>query len=391
MKTLSQARTYWRFSYGLAALIALCATASGADQDALQLVARDPAGHGLLCRCGEKTILMVSGTPKQMGAAHGTLLREPVRKMRQCVLASLRKDAQLDAAAVLKLAAEIERHGGPHMPPRFFAECDAMSKAVGFSRADGRCLNLFTEQFHCSGVAVRGTATIGGKVLHARVLDYTTDGDFQKSACIVVFMPEGHNAWMSLGYAGLLGTVTAMNEKGLAIGEKGNGGEGLEHWNGMPMTFLLRDIMERASTVREALDIFRTTPRTCDYSYVVSDKSGDMRAMHCTPEKMIALEPGQQHPEWTHVPADTVFISMHPEAISKRLQEEHGKIDVPRLMDIIKRPVASDSNLHDAIFAPQTLEMWFADAGNNTCACDEPYTHVNLKRLIGYYRATLKP
>jgi hypothetical protein len=61
---------------------------------------------------------------------------------------------------------------------------------------------------------------------YLRVLGFTTDGDFQKSACVAVFMPEGHNAWMSLGYAGLLGTVTAMNEKGLAIGEKGNGGDG---------------------------------------------------------------------------------------------------------------------------------------------------------------------
>ena len=60
---------------------------------------------------------------------------------------------------------------------------------------------------------------------------------------------------------------------------------------------------------------------------------------------------------------------------------------MPRLIEILKRPVASNSNLHDAIFAPETLEMWFADAGKNTCACDEPYAHVNLKELIGYYQS----
>ena len=54
-----------------------------------------------------------------------------------------------------------------------------MAKAAGLSQADGRGLNLYTEQFHCSGVALRGKATVGGQVLHARVLDYTTDADFQ--------------------------------------------------------------------------------------------------------------------------------------------------------------------------------------------------------------------
>ena len=83
---------------------------------------------------------------------------------------------------------------------------------------------------------------------------------------------------MSLGYAGFIGTVTAMNEKGLAIGEMGGRGEG--DWDGMPMSFLLRDVMERADTVEEALAILRAAPRTCEYYYVLSDRSGALRAVH---------------------------------------------------------------------------------------------------------------
>ncbi len=391
MNSLCQPPAYWRLFCWAAAVIGLCATALAAGPNDLKIVARDPAGHGLLCRCGPKTILMVSGTPEQMGAAHGTLLRQQVHQMYQRVQTSIRKDAHLDAAGLLKLTAQIQRRVGPYTPKRFFAECDALSKAAGLTKADGRCLNFFTEQFHCSGVALRGKATIGGQVLHARVLDFTTDAGFQKSACVQVFMPKGRNAWMSLGYAGMIGTVTAMNEKGLAIGEKGNGDAGEGDWDGMSMTLLLRDIMERASSVDEAMQILTNTPRTCDFCYVVSDKTGAMRAMRLTAKKMIVLKPGQQHAGWPHVPADTVLISMHPQELSKALQKAYGKIDVPRLIQILKRPVASDSNLHDAIFAPQTLDMWFADAGNNTCACDEPYAHVNLKQLIDSYRSAAKP
>ena len=52
-----------------------------AQGEKLSLVARDPAGHGVLCHSQGRTILMVSGTPQQMGAAHGLLLRDPVRKL----------------------------------------------------------------------------------------------------------------------------------------------------------------------------------------------------------------------------------------------------------------------------------------------------------------------
>ena len=240
-----------------------------------------------------------------------------------------------------------------------------------------------------SGVALRGKATVGGQVLHARVLDYMRDIGLQQSAAVVVFQPLGRHAWMSVGYAGFLGTVTAMNETGLAIGEMGGHGEG--QWDGLPMSFLLRDVMERAASVKEALAIIKATPRTCEYYYVVSDKTGALRALHCLPEKVEVLEPGQQHPELPDVPQDAVFVSGGDRAktLSRRLHENYGKIDARRLMEIIKRPVAMKSNLHNAIFAPQTLEVWFADAGRTTPACDEPYTRVKLDELLKFYEESI--
>jgi hypothetical protein len=281
---------------------------------------------------------------------------------------------------------EIHRRTRPHVPERFFVECDALSSAVGVTEREGRYANLFPERFHCSGVAVRGKATTKGQVLHARVLDYMRDINLQNYATVVVFMPEGYNTWMSLGYAGFIGTVTAMNEKGLAIGEMGGGGVG--DWDGVPMSFLLRDVMERASTVEEALTILRESPRTCEYYYVLSDKSKAMAGVHATATKMIVLRPGEQHEQLPLVPEDAVLMSGPDRAVklSQRLQEHYGRIDLAKMIEIIKRPVAMESNLHNAIFSPESLEMWFADAGRRTPACDEPYAHVNLAELVRFYK-----
>jgi hypothetical protein len=286
----------------------------------------------------------------------------------------------------IETMANIKTRTEQFIPKRFIEECYALADSAGLPRRDVLYANLFPERFHCSGVAVRGKASADGKVYHARVLDYMRDIGLQNYAVVTVFIPEGKNAWMTLSYAGFIGTVTAMNEKGLAIGEMGGRGEGL--WDGLPMSFLLREIMEKASNVEEALKIIQTTPRTCEYYYVISDKSGELRALHCLPDKITILKPGEQHPLLPPVPEDTVFVSGDERAkvLSERLRENFGKIDAQKMIEIIKRPVAMKSNLHNAIFCPNTLDMWFADAGKTTPACDEPYSRVNLAKLIDFYK-----
>ncbi|MHC4404216.1 MAG: C45 family autoproteolytic acyltransferase/hydrolase [Planctomycetota bacterium] len=381
----------WPLIAAVCALAACrAAPASAANPGEITLIARDPAGCGLVCRSQAKTFLMVSGSPEQMGTAHGTLLRSQARKLTERVLYLVGAGDSIESGTwFFGRMAEIHQRTLPHVPKRFLAECDALAAAAGVSRRDGRYANLFPERFHCSGVAVRGKATVGGRVLHARVLDYMREVHLQDAAVVVVFMPEARHAWMSLGYAGFIGTVTAMNEKGLAIGEMG--GAGLGDWDGMPMSFLLRDVMERASTVDEGLEILRSTRRTCEYYYVLSDKSRNVAAVHADARQITVLGPGQQHSSLPLVPEDTVLISGpdRAEALSGRIQQHYGRIDLVTMIEIIKRPVAMTSNLHNAIFAPETLDMWFADAGRHTAACDEPYAHCNLAELIRFYRQTM--
>jgi hypothetical protein len=376
---------------GFLASVLLWANAASAQAPAaMELVARDPAGHGLLCKSQGKTVLMVAGTPETMGTAQGTLLREEAGKLTERVLYLVgAADSIRSGIWSFDRMKEIEQRTLPHTPKRLLRECDALAQAAGISPRDGRYANLLPERFHCSGVAVRGKATTDGRVLHARVLDYMRDVNLQGWATVTVFLPDGRHNWVSLGYAGFVGTVTAMNEEGLAVGEMGGRGEG--DWDGMPMAFLLRDVMERAATVEEALEILRGTPRTCEYYYVLSDKSRAMAAVHCDPRQMTVLRPGQQHPQLPPVPEDTVLVSGpgRAEVLSRRLEEHYGKIDAQRLIEIIKRPVAMDSNLHNAVFAAETLDMWFADAGKHTVACDEPYAYFNLARLIEFYKRTI--
>ena len=52
----------------------------------LEIITRTADGHGMLCRSQGKTVLLVSGTPEQMGAAQGRLLRDKVNTLVRRVL-----------------------------------------------------------------------------------------------------------------------------------------------------------------------------------------------------------------------------------------------------------------------------------------------------------------
>lgn len=376
-------------------LLALCPALLLAQRaEEIRILGRAPNGHGLLCQTRGKNVLIVSGTPEQMGQAHGHLLRQQVQGIAQRTMYLVGAGYTVSKNDwFFERMDEVLERTRPHTPERFLREIDAMAEAAGISRRDGRVANFFPEMFHCSGFAVRDSATRDGRILHARVLDYMRDIRLQDFACVQLFLPSDPELkdWMSLGYAGFVGTVTAMNEKGLAIGEMGGKGEGL--WDGMPMSLLMREVMERAATVEEAIAIFRETPRTCEYYYVVSDRQRNLAGLYCTPEKVEVLEPGAQHELLPHVPPDTVMVSggNRAKTLSERLVEHHGRIDVEAMIEIIKRPVAMTSNLHNAIFRPETLDMWCADAGRHTLACNEPYALMNLEELRRYYEANRKP
>lgn len=356
---------------------------------AMQLAAVEVwSGDGMLRRePGQIPVLFMTGTPEAMGEAQGKLLKPEIHKMYERILLVAggylytRNDWFFDRIV------EIEKRSAAVLPERFLRELDAMSLAAGLTAEEGRQINLFPEMFHCSGIAVRGKASAGGKVIHARVLDYMRDIGIQGMAVIQVFMPDGFHSWLSVGFAGLNGTVTAMNAEGLAMGEMGGRGEG--NWDGLPMSYLMRRIMEECATVDEALELIKTTPLTCEYYYVLSDRAGRMAAVAAkagVPPQI--LGPGEATPLLCAAFEDIVWVTApgRQPALSGRLRENYGKIDVEVMKQIITRPVAMKSNLQDAIFLPETLDVYFAYAGPKTVACDEPYTHLNLRELIDSYR-----
>jgi isopenicillin-N N-acyltransferase like protein len=205
----------------------------------------------------------------------------------------------------------------------------------------------------------------------------------EPNATVMVFRPELGNAWVNVGYAGFIGSVTAMNEKGIAIGEMGGGGQGA--WDGKPMAQLVREVMERASTLDDAVRIMRESRRTCEYYYVISDgKSRQAVAIAATPDKFEVLHAGEANPRLPQAITDAVLLSAggRYEELVRRVRDAHGKLDVSAIWNLMKPPVCMDSNLHTVLFSPETLDFWVANADPLRVAANGRWVHYNLKALL---------
>lgn len=365
-------------------------------QEGLEVSAR--TDHGLMCKLdGVRNVLFLEGSPEEMGAAHGELYADGIDAMyKKIAMVGMAFTLQKKVSFIDKVH-EATRRGKGYTPKRFFDEMDACAEKAGLGADYLYQINFFSEMFHCSGVALRGKATADGKVRHVRVLDYMRDIGLQDWATLMVFMPKDYNAWISVTYPGFIGTVSCMNERGLAMGEMGGDGEG--KWDGLSMTFLMRRVMEECATVDEAIALLKAQPLTCDYYYVLSDKNGDMAticAISGSENPVAVIRPNEQYPDGLprdiKLPKtfeDIVYVSGKGERINtlaERLEQNYGKIDTPTLIEIIKRPVCMKANLHNVIFEPESLDFWFAEAGKETVAADEKYFKGNITELIQFYR-----
>lgn len=342
------------------------------------------AGDGRLELHDGVRVLFLQGSPEAMGRQHGALLTREVREVVDRMLYGVGVGSSF--AKGRWFFGEIEEAwtaAEPFMDPRHIREMDALAEAAGLDREEVRLANVFPELFHCSGFALMGRATKDGRIYHGRILDYLKGVGLEPNAVVIVHRPDYGHAWINVGYAGFIGSVTAMNEQHISIGEMGGRGEG--RWHGKPMAQLVREVMERASSLDEAVEIMRRGPRTCEYYYVIADgRRRSAIAIRATPDTFETVGPGEAHPLLPHPIPDTVLLSAGEryETLVARVREAFGTFDADLARGLMKRPVAMDSNIQSVLFAPDTLELWVANSDGRRIASDSRYVRFNLRELL---------
>jgi hypothetical protein len=210
----------------------------------------------------------------------------------------------------------------------------------------------------------------------------TTIG-LQDSATTFIVKMDGKIPFANVGYAGFIGSVSGMNASAISLGEMGGRGEG--QWNGVPMATLMRRALEECSTLEEVMDLWKRSPRTCEYYYVFADgKTNRAVGVSALPESIEFILPGQTHPRLGEGIPDAVVFSAGSrlEKLRERVTQKHGQIDVDVGKWLMSRPVAMKSNLHNVLFVPADGVLYVANANHKHPAAERPYVKLDLRELL---------
>lgn len=380
---VQQAAVLLRLVVAMAAFLTATATVPIA---AAQMVAR--CGAGWLEVIDGYRVLHVEGSPYEMGYQHGVLLKEAVTaNLNHIVYDKMMQPLakwgplQLQPISVVRTIVNVQQQ---YIPPDYTAELRGLADGAGLAFEDVQAANFVPELFHCSGFAVMNSATEDGTLYHGRVLDYAIDWRLQQHAVLIVAKPRGGIPFVNVSYAGFIGSVTGMNAAHVSIGEMG--GRGLGQWEGVPMAVLVRRVLQEANDLDEAVAVFRDNPRTCQYFYVIADgKTNRAVGMEASWNRFETLAPGQANERLPTPVEDCVLLSAGSRyrELVRRTKAHHGRISADVALELMSRPVAMSSNLHNVLFEPRSTAFWVANAtADKQPAADQPYHHFSLQELL---------
>lgn len=120
----------------------------------------------------------------------------------------------------------------------------------------------------CTAYAVWGKQS-KGKLLVGRNFDFYAGEDFAKQKLISIVKPDQGYQYVSISWAGLMGVVSGMNEKGLSV-TLNAAKSGVPTSAATPVSIIAREVVQYAATIQEAYDIVQKRKSFVSESFLVS-------------------------------------------------------------------------------------------------------------------------
>jgi hypothetical protein len=357
------------------ALFAACIIVVAAAAPGLAAGYRTAIGAG----ADQIPVVVVSGTPYEMGYSYGSLMRAEVKACMEKYLAKAQQEdperfQTLDAAW-----ATVE----PYVKARYIEEMRGLADGAGVSYDLIRRAHAvpLVGDYSCSGVAVWGPASANGHLYQIRNLDYTIDASLQDYPAIVVYYPQTGIPHVNVGFAGFVGTIAGLNARGIALTEKGASPSADYPFDlkGIPFMAMLRDVLQDAASLDQALAIVRAAPRIKKYYFVVGDgRHGGVKIRAFAPNLDIWGGNDPTDEVAPNVMPNVVYVTMHNDLALQHLKDHYGKYNADLMVELSRLVSGGDGNLMDVVFDATARQMWIAYAHGLTPAAKCAYVPFKL-------------
>ncbi len=216
--------------------------------------------------------LFVKGSNQDRGARQGVLTADLMRYQEDVFINQIREIIPSDSylSFLHFFITLFNRNLGQHIPLEYRDEIMAMSEfcthdydAIGTPYE--RQLNYHAahdightmQQYMlvaCSAFATWGQQSEDGELIIGRNFDFYVGDDFAKNKMLTFAAPDSGYKYVSASWAGMVGVLSGMNEKGITVSINAAKGS-IPTSATVPVSILIREILQYSSTLDEAYAI----------------------------------------------------------------------------------------------------------------------------------------
>jgi hypothetical protein len=385
-----------RLSRALAALccgvaVVGCGFAAGCDArhaDSSALASQPPAGAGGPAAREVEVpfplpVIELAGTDEQIGAAHGKQLGDTIRSLHANYLnAYFRSPGQRLLAMAAAAAFE------PRVAPAHLAEVRALAKETGVEPRQmllAQCFLDLSAMTACSTVALPPEASPDGVARFGRNLDFPSFDIADKATVVLVYKPDaGRYAFAAVGWPGMCGVLSGMNEHGLTLANM-EVTRSRRLPTAMPYVLLYRTLLERCRTVDEAVALLEATPRQSANNLMLMDAAGNRAVAEITPEGVVVRRgvSGQALFSTNHQRGDdtqTSGLCPRYDSLHDASAKKFGTIDVKAIETMLAAASQKKLTLQSMVFEPANRVIYLSAGAD---AARKPFYKLDLGPRFG--------
>jgi isopenicillin-N N-acyltransferase-like protein len=324
-------------------------------------------------------VINLKGSGDQIGREYARELGPEMKLLHEKYLKVWFKDENLHRRALG--AAFLFRSFLPHEQK---AEINALADATGIDPGDvmlGNCFLDLLPMTACSTVTLPKEASPDGVARFGRNLDFPALNIADKHTVVLVFHAPDKYAFAAIGWPGMIGVLTGMNEHGLTLANM-EVPRNMALPQAMPYTLLYRSVLENCKTVDEAIKLLETTPRQSANNLMLMDAAGNRAVCEITPEKVTVRrgEAAAALISTNHqrgLEQDESGLCPRYDYLHDQSKREFGGIGVSNIERMLGRVAQGKMTLQSMVFEPANRIVYLATGSE---APKHPYERIDLNQ-----------
>jgi predicted choloylglycine hydrolase len=342
-------------------------------QAAQQVVPAVPAYAGPLVE--------LHGSPAEIGTQHAKALSEQIDALHKNYL-----DRFIGTGARRLIALTTARLFKPYFLPEHLAEVDALATQSQMEEPQAvlaQCFLDLSPKAACSTITLPPSASTDHVARFARNLDFPSLNIADKYSTVFVYHPADRFAFVSIGWPGMIGVLSGMNEHGLCLANM-EVPRSTRLPGAMPYTLLYRQTLEKCKTVNEAIDLITKTPRQSANNLMLMDAAGDRAVLEITPEAVTVRRAAADQAliSTNHQrgqDCDTPGRCWRYDDLREDGAGEFGHIGIPELEAMLAKVSPGKATLQSMIFEPSTRTIYLSTGAS---AAKGPFTVIHAKQYF---------